>query len=51
MNDMIKLVEQYIWDRKGVQVRIFIDVRRPDEIIKLKYAFHIAKKFYDQQTN
>ena len=45
-NLMRMVVQQYIYDRKGVKVLIFINSQR--ELLMLEHAYLIAKKYNDE---
>jgi len=46
INLMRMVVQQYIYDRKGVKVLIFINSQR--ELLMLEHAYLIAKKYNDE---
>jgi hypothetical protein len=45
-NLMRMVVQQYIYDRKGVKVLIIINSQR--ELLMLEHAYLIAKKYNDE---
>lgn len=47
-NLMRMVVQQYIYDRKGVKVLIIIN--SPRELLMLEYAYQIAKKYNDERN-
>lgn len=45
-NMMRMVVQQYIYDRKGVKILIIVNT--PREMLMLEYAYLIAKKYNDE---
>ena len=43
---MRMVVQQYIYDRKGVKILIIVNT--PREMLMLEYAYLIAKKYNDE---
>jgi len=46
VNLMRMVVQQYIYDRKGVKVLIMVN--SPRELLMLEHAYLIAKKYNDE---
>lgn len=44
-NEMLRLLQKYIYDRKKVKVGIAI--RTKDDIQKLQYAYNVAVEYYN----
>ena len=47
-NLMRMVVQQYIYDRKGVKILIIIN--SPRELLMLEHAYLIAKKYNDEHN-